>query len=230
LPGMFPTVKTLIFFILLSPSAFIYTAGVNISLLIDPFLAGLSTGVFCLATCVPFLAPFLAAEERGLGESSRIVLKFILGRLIGYVLFGLLFGYLGEHFQGRAANGVAGGALILLALVLALYLVGLVKPAAAFCSAPSYRSQSPLWMGFFMGVNVCPPFLLSLAYVFSLHSTLQGLVYFLVFFAATSLYLLPLIFVGLLSKLREFQTAARLSGFAVSIIFIIYAVRLIVKN
>ena len=33
--------------------------------LLEPLLAGLSTGLFCCFSCVPVLAPVFAAEARG---------------------------------------------------------------------------------------------------------------------------------------------------------------------
>ena len=82
----------------------------------------------------------------------------------------------------------------------------------------------PTTLGFLMGINVCPPFLLSLAYVFTLHSMAKGLVYFLVFFCATSLYFVPLLFVGWLGRMKEFRWAARASALAVGILFLVYGI------
>ena len=86
------------------------------------------------------------------------------------------------------------------------------------------RRRIPLLMGFLMGVNICPPFLISVAYVFTLHSMFKGIVYFLVFFAATTLYFLPLFFFGFLSKLNEFRAVARVSAVLVGLLFIAYGI------
>ena len=32
--------------------------------LIQPFLLGLTVGIFCLTYCVPFIAPYIVAEQR----------------------------------------------------------------------------------------------------------------------------------------------------------------------
>jgi len=85
-------------------------------------------------------------------------------------------------------------------------------------------------MGFFMGINLCPPFLLSVTYVFSRHSTLYGMVYFALFFLTSSLYFLPIVFVGFASRTREFRIMARASGFLVAVIFLIYGIYSIVHN
>jgi sulfite exporter TauE/SafE len=73
-------------------------------------------------------------------------------------------------------------------------------------------------------VNICPPFLISVAYVFTLHSMVKGIVYFLVFFAATTVYFLPLFFLGFLGKLNEFRAVARVSAVLVGLLFMAYGV------
>ena len=83
---------------------------------------------------------------------------------------------------------------------------------------------APLTLGLLTGFNACPPFLLSLAYVFALHSTWKGLVYFLVFFCATTVYMLPLLAVGLLGRMAEFRLAARFSALAVGLLFMVYGI------
>jgi hypothetical protein len=85
-------------------------------------------------------------------------------------------------------------------------------------------------MGFLMGINICPPFLLSIPYVFSLHSSVLGVVYFLIFFLVSSVYFLPMIFVGMLARIKEFQLAARISGFFCGAVFIIYGVYSIINT
>jgi sulfite exporter TauE/SafE len=193
--------------------------------IIEPLLAGLSTGLFCCATCVPFLAPYLAAEQRGGRALFRVMLEFIGGRLAGYVLFGTAIGLIGEWADNAIFNRVSTVSMILLAAVMVLYAAGLLRPTSTLCAHTGLlRSRTPLVLGFLMGVNVCPPFLLSITYVFTLHSALKGAVYFLVFFAATTLYFLPLFFLGLLGKMKEFRAVARVSALLVGLLFLVYGV------
>jgi sulfite exporter TauE/SafE len=193
--------------------------------LIQPLLAGLSTGLFCVATCVPFLAPYLASERRGMAATVRVLGQFLLGRLAGYVLFGAVFGWLGERANFALFNAVSSGALILLSALIAAYALGLLRPGWSWCAAEAAPgARAPFLMGVLLGVNVCPPFLLSLAYVFTLHSAAKGILYFLVFFAATSVYFLPLGFLGPLGRIAEVRGVARLSALAVGVLFAIYGV------
>jgi putative effector of murein hydrolase LrgA (UPF0299 family) len=85
-------------------------------------------------------------------------------------------------------------------------------------------------MGFFLGINLCPPFLLSVAYVFQQQSPLYGMFYFALFFLSSSVYFLPLLFVGLASKIQELRIVARISGFLVATLFFIYGIYSIVHN
>jgi sulfite exporter TauE/SafE len=199
-------------------------------LILQPLLAGLSVGAFCLTFCFPFMGVFFGAEKRGTRKNFLILLEFLAGRLSGYLCFGLLVGYLGEKFDPQWLGMATAISFIALSIALFLYLLGLVREKS-FCKTPPWlRGRSLAFMGFFMGINLCPPFLLSITYDFSKHSPLYGMVYFALFFLASSIYFLPLVFVGLASKAQEFQRMARLSGFLVAGIFFIYGIYSILHN
>lgn len=193
--------------------------------ILEPLLAGLATGLFCCASCYPVLVPVFAAEERNVGATFRVWLQFLLGRLAGYLLFGAVVGWLGERFDDIWLAKVSAVVLMAMALLLVFYALGFRKPAFSLCAAGTRRGQAlPATLGFLLGINVCPPFLMSLAYVFTLHSMARGIVYFLVFFCATSLYFTPLLFVGWLGRMKEFRWAARASALAVGVLFLVYGI------
>jgi len=201
-------------------------------IIIQPFLLGISVGIFCFTYCVPFIAPYLVSEERKLGKNFKLILQFIFGRLGGYILFGAIFGYLGERIGNQAMNLILIISLMILSIVLIIYALGFLKPKGIFCSAKyiKFRGKSPILMGFLMGINICPPFLMSLAYVFSLHSAFKGIIYFLMFFLGTTLYFLPVTFLGFLGKMKEFRVVARIAGLIVGFAFLIYGVYYIVRG
>ena len=202
----------------------------NWELVIQPLLAGLSVGAFCLTYCFPFMGVFFGAEERSPKKNLIVLLEFLAGRLVGYLCFGLLVGYLGEKFDLRWLRLATDISFIALSLALFLYLLGLVREKQ-FCKTPPWlKGRSPALMGFFMGINLCPPFLLSITYVFSRQSALYGMAYFALFFLASSLYFLPIVFVGMASKAKDFRTLARVSGFLVAGMFFIYGIYSIVHN
>ncbi|MFA7255727.1 MAG: sulfite exporter TauE/SafE family protein [Candidatus Omnitrophota bacterium] len=202
----------------------------NWELILQPILTGLSVGAFCLSYCFPFMGVVFGAEERSPKKNLLVLLEFLAGRLAGYLCFGLLVGYLGEKFDPRWLHLATDISFIVLSLVLFLYLLGLVREKG-FCRIPLWmKDRSPALLGFFMGINLCPPFLLSVTYVFSQHSALYGMAYFALFFLTSSLYFLPMIFVGFASRAKEFRAVARTSGFLVAGIFFIYGIYSIVHN
>ncbi|PJE57561.1 MAG: hypothetical protein COU82_01245 [Candidatus Portnoybacteria bacterium CG10_big_fil_rev_8_21_14_0_10_38_18] len=200
--------------------------------IVQPFLLGISIGIFCFTYCVPFIAPYLVSEERKLAKNFKVILEFILGRLGGYVLFGAIFGYLGEKISNQAVNLILIISLIILSVVLIIYALGFLKPKGIFCSVKyiKFREKSPILMGFLMGINICPPFLMSLAYVFTLHSALKGMIYFLMFFLGTTIYFLPITFLGFLGKMKEFRFIARIAGLIVGFAFLIYGIYYIIRG
>lgn len=200
--------------------------------IVQPLLLGFSVGLFCSTQCLPFAVPFMISEERSWRKNFKATLEFVAGRLGGYILFGAIFGYLGEKISGFAVDILINISLAILSVILIVYALGLLKDKGFFCSArfAQLRTKTPLLLGFFMGINVCPPFLMSLAYVFALHSAPKGIIYFFMFFLGTTVYFLPLIFIGLLGKMREFRLVARLSGLVVGFAFLIYSLYYIIRS
>lgn len=193
--------------------------------ILEPLLAGLSMGLFCCASCYPFLLPVFAAERRSARATAAVWLQVIFGRLAGYVFFGAAIGWLGERFGGDGLSRLATFAMMGMAILLIGYALGLRRPPESSCAGGYRRGKAtPALLGFLMGAHACPPLLMSVAYVFTLHSTFKGIVYFLVFFCATSLYFVPLLFAGLLGRMKEFRWAARISALAVGILFLIYGI------
>ena len=191
--------------------------------ILEPLLAGLSMGLFCCASCYPFLLPVFAAENRSARATIAAWLQFLAGRLAGYVLFGAAIGWLGERFDAAGLALASAVGMMAMAALLVSYAVGFRKPAWSCCAAGTRRGAAlPALLGFLLGLHACPPFLMSAAYVFTLHSALKGAAYFLVFFCATSLYFVPLAFAGALGRMAEFRRVARVSAALVGALFLAY--------
>jgi sulfite exporter TauE/SafE len=181
-------------------------------------LLGLSTGLFCAGFCVPLVGPLLLADEnRSIKRSASRVGLFLAGRLVAYLLFGLVFGGL-----GGALSRIWGIKTILLPLVYAilgvmmiLYAVVQSFPHLGLCRAVSPRIQSWWYLvlvGFLAGINLCPPFLLAVTTVVDIGGAWRGALFFLVFFLATSVYLLPLFFAGLVNRFAAVRFAGRIAA------------------
>ena len=191
--------------------------------ILEPLLAGLSTGLFCCVSCYPFLVPVFAAEDRSAGATLRVWLQFLLGRLAGYMCFGAAVGWLGEQFDPAWFTKISTLGMMAMAALLIFYAAGFRKPAGSVCAAGTRRgAATPAALGFLMGVHACPPFMMSVAYVLTLHSMAKGIAYFFVFFCATSLYFIPLLAVGRLGRMREFRWAARASALLVGLLFLVH--------
>lgn len=192
---------------------------------IRPLLAGLAVGAFCLTYCFPFMAPFLVAEERPQLKNLLLVLEFLIGRILGYLCFGFLAGLLGSRFDSSWLRLATNLSFILLSVVLFFYVMGLVRDRGAFCaSARFFRSKSPVLMGFLMGINICPPFLLAVLDVVTHKNALYGMAYFALFFLASSVYFLPAFLLGMVARTEALRKVARVSGFLTAGLFFIYGV------
>jgi sulfite exporter TauE/SafE len=173
-------------------------------------------------TCFPVLAPVFAAEERTFRATWSAWFQLLGGRLVGYLVFGALAGWLGQRFGSPALQLLSAAGMMAMAAWLAWYAAGFRRPSPPACPAARCRSATPVLLGFLLSTHICPPVLMSVAYVFTLQSAAMGLLYFFVFFCATSLYFLPLPFIGILGRIREFRWAARLAAGLVGLLFLGY--------
>ncbi len=202
-----------------------------LALVLRALALGLSTGLFCVGFCLPLVGPLLLSDEQaGLRRSAGRIGLFLLGRLFAYLLFGFVFGALG----GRSSQVLPGRALFLAVLYCLLGLMvifaGLVQsfPRFGLCRAALPRLNSGWYfaaLGFLAGINLCPPFLLAVTTVFDVGGVLKGMLFFLVFFVATSSYLLPLVFSGLASRFAAIRFAARVASVLAGAYFVFLGLR-----
>ena len=178
---------------------------------------GLSTGFFCLGSCVPVLMPLFASSEKfGLKSHMKGLGIFLAGRLLGYSLFGAASYAVGQSLEGQdtvltallpLGDVLLGGLMLAHATVCRL-------PHLAPCRASErwYAKHNLLFAaGFFTGINLCPPFLLAVTQAMRGGSLVQSILFFVVFFLTTSLYLLPFVLSGLAARFTEIRAAARIA-------------------
>jgi len=171
-------------------------------------LLGLANGTTCLAYCAPVLIPFMLGKGQPTRKNWLTLLQFLAGRLGGYLLFGLIAWGAGQAINTQPQwRGVVYGTAYL-GLALLLLVSSLARtPAACAGAMPRLRqwlrrvpALLPAALGFFTGLNLCPPFLLAFAGAAQNFSLAASLLFFLLFFIGTSLYFIPLPFVGLFSR------------------------------
>jgi len=186
--------------------------------LINGLLLGLSTGVFCFAYCAPvFLPQLLSQKDRYKGWG--IFIQFNLGRLLAYIIFGAVFGWLGAQIHAQYLKTYSGGIIIILALLLILYGLGLSLPKMKWCSWAKH-ARLPIISGFLLGINICPPFLLAVMQNFQTGGVLNGIIFFVMFFIGTIVYLIPITFLGYFSKVAWLRQAGRAAAVVVGVILI----------
>ena len=190
------------------------------------FLLGLANGTTCLAFCAPALIPFLMHEGQTVRQNLVTLAKFLGGRLGGYTLFGLLAWATGSLLL-RAANYqslVIGAAYVGLAALLLVAVLRKKAPAGA-CAFEGAQAKLSRWpallpvgMGFLAGLKVCPPLLLAFTEAASTGTLTGSLVLFLTFFLGTSIYFIPLSFLGAFARV----TALRIVGQFAAVIVALY--------
>jgi len=194
----------------------------------EGFLLGLSTGVVCLAYCGPVLLPYLMAESKGIKKSYLLVSIFLAGRLTAYLITALLAGFIGQSViqQSETRIILMGIAYLVLAALLIVYGFHRFKEV---CLGKSMTHSSlndkeirnkyiiPLTGGFLTGINICPPFLLAITGAIDSGTVIGSIIFFLAFFTGTSLYFIPMPFVGMFKRQHVLRIigkfAALLAGF-----------------
>lgn len=187
-------------------------------------LLGLANGTTCLAFCAPVLIPFMLGKGQPTRKNWLLLAQFLGGRLGGYLLFGLLAWVAGQLIQpGEAWRALVYGTAYLGLAGLLLYASFVRAPAPCAGSLPRLRrtlrrvpALLPAALGFFTGLNLCPPFLLAFAGAAQNASLLASLLFFLLFFIGTSLYFIPLPFVGLLSRNSALQWVGKTAAVLVA--------------
>lgn len=191
----------------------------------QPLLLGFSSGLYCLSYCAPFFAPFLVSEKRSFKKNLFLFLKFILGRFLGYLIFGTVFGFLGATFNTAKINLFANISLLLMSILLILYALNVTRISGkSFCLIKISSSRFPFFLGLISGISLCPPFILALNLVFAFHNIIGGVVFFALFFIGTTIYLIPLLILTPLGLISQVRSLARFAAFTVGVIYFIYEI------
>jgi sulfite exporter TauE/SafE len=189
--------------------------------MLQGLLLGLANGASCLATCSPVLFPYLVSEGKPLRKNLFPLVLFLCGRLAGYLVFAVIAWQIGEVIRIDPRSGLIFG-IVYAMLACALIVYGFRPPNHAcvagslgsrFHSSTAYRPLAmPALLGLLTGLSLCPPFIAALAGATGQTSLVSSLLFFISFFIATSLYLLPLPFAGLLGRFQEIRITARLAA------------------
>ena len=189
--------------------------------LIEGFFLGLSTGTICLVTCTPIYLPYLLTEKRKLSKSLYAVFQISIGRFFSYAAFGAAAGFTGSIISSINRSLFTAIAYILLSIYLILSTVRTHKKHKS-CSIPKYTrfTKNAILLGVFTGINFCPSFLIALSKSIDLGGAFAGMLLFIGFFFGTSVFLFPLAFAGLLTKVKNMTNLARISSVLIAVWFL----------
>lgn len=197
-------------------------------LIAEGWLLGLSTGPYCLGACAPFLIPYMFAEGRSTWRDNlRILIEFMAGRFVAYALFGALVGWVGALLRPHVTARMTGIALGVTATVMVVYALNRSLPQWKICGpfvSRRWARRAPFFLGFLIGINVCPPFLVAIARLVQVGQVGSGVIFFLSFFVGTSLYILPLMGISPLTKIERLQFVGMLSAILTSSWFLFRAI------
>jgi sulfite exporter TauE/SafE len=188
----------------------------------EAFLLGLANGTVCLAFCAPVLIPFFLAEGKKTPANFRLMGEFLLGRLTGYLGFGAIAWMTNSLILANTSFREIGLGVVYMILAVFLVLFGLWpehKPCGGqwLTSQPErFNSDKSGWfsllLGLLTGLNLCPPFLLAFAGAAGSRSLGGSVFFFFCFFLGTSIFFLPLPFIGLVNRHQTFRWVGRLSA------------------
>ena len=192
------------------------------------FLLGLANGTTCLAFCAPALIPFLMHEGQTVRQNLVTLIKFLGGRMGGYLVFGLLAWATGSLLLQAVGYQalLIGIAYMGLAVVLLLAVLRRKAPAGgcAFegARATLYRWPAflPIGMGFLAGLKICPPLLLAFADAASTGTLIGSLIFFLAFFVGTSIYFIPIPFLGVFRRVSALQIVGKFAAVIIALYYL----------
>jgi hypothetical protein len=151
-----------------------------------------------------------------------VILRFLLGRLAGYLLFALFAWSVSRPLLRLLGHEslITGFAYMILAILLVLFgfihrehtctTRGIVKVMGETSGGTS--SVLPIFAGFVTGLSFCPPFLLATADAVHKGNLPGMLFFFLFFFIGTSLFFFPLPFLAFLRRLSVMRVVGRMAA------------------
>ena len=192
------------------------------------FLLGLANGTTCLAYCIPVLVPFLLQEGRNVRQNLGTMWKFLGGRLGGYVVFGLLAWATGNMLVAVANHQglVIGTAYVGLSVLLLVAVLRKQAPVPGACAVRGaqitlarWPALLPVGMGFLAGLRICPPLLLAFADAANTGTLAGSLILFLMFFLGSSIYFIPLSFLGAVARVADLRIVGRFAAVIVAVYY-----------
>jgi len=178
-------------------------------------LLGFATGISCMVFCIPVL---VGLTSRNINHITPVndILFFLTGRLLAYILVGIIFSLIGMHFK-FIGSFEAVSKFIIAGLLIYWGITGFIESdkEKGNCSIKRFSKSTPFFAGILTGLSPCPPFIAGITRVIGLGDVFMGIIYFLGFYLTTSLFLIP----GFITGLAKYKKELKLIAAFVSIIF-----------
>lgn len=201
-------------------------------LLGEAFLLGLASGPACVASCGPVVVPSLLAEGAGWRLNARYLTSFLGTRFLGYLLFAAVAWELGVLVSPppAARTLIYGGIHVLLGVALLWYARSIGRGCAHACAGSRLVSIGRVGkhgvpgaavLGLLTGVSLCPPFVAAGLRAAQLGSMAAALLFFAVFFVATTLWFVPFLGLGCVQRNTSVIFVARTAIVLVALYYLL---------
>jgi len=205
----------------------------------EALILGLSTGTSCLILCGPIVVPYLLGEGISIKRSLIDIFIFLGSRFTAYMILGLIAAFVGQSFLKTEIfrNTVTGSAYMILSLVLVVYSfirirhICAVKPfsEALMNQADKRTIAVPLVGGLVTGLSLCPSLLLAFTGAASQDTLLKSMGFFIFFFLGTSVYFIPLMFLGLIPGRNIIHIIGKIAAGLAGLVFFIKGLILVLN-
>lgn len=216
----------------------------NLLVMVGPFLIsealllGLASGPACVAACGPVVVPSLLSESAGWRINARYLSLFMGTRFLGYLLFATIAWELGVLVSPPPAmrTSIYGGIHVLLALALFWYAYSVGRGCAHACAGSGLVSIGPAGkrglpgaavLGFLTGVSLCPPFVAAGLRAAELGSLVAALLFFIVFFIATTVWFVPFVGLGCVRRNESVIFVARTAIVLVGLYYLLVGIAML---
>lgn len=203
------------------------------------FILGLSSGGYCLASCIPIFVPYILSENKKTKWNFICLSKFMLGRLLGYILFAILAWITGNFIikQSHYKEIIFALSYIFLSFTLIIYTfskshrVCNIKYFSKFFnhSSKGKNFATILLLGFLTGINVCPPFILAFSDAAFFSNIISSILYFAAFFMGTAIYFMPLPFIGVL-KGKQIKLVGQMCSLVIGVFYMYSGIIMLFKE
>ncbi len=193
----------------------------------EGFVLGISSGATCVGSCAPFLLPYVLAEgESKYSKSVLLLARFLLGRFLAYLLFGMAAGWLGGQIKPHLSQAVQNGTLAVASLFMIAFAFSRTSGGGKICAwlaGAESKRRMPFVFGFLLGLNLCPPFLVGVARLAEIGSVWGGAIFFSAFFLATTIYIVPFFIAGPFFATERLRRVGIIASFLVGIWYLALA-------